>query len=83
LRKGLFCNALKQPFINAEEKIDRIVGQRTKTPDGLSLTGSTKADSIAWRDAFGGIRVPRGVYRFKTHEEADQWLWRMITRPKN
>jgi hypothetical protein len=73
---------LKQPFINAEEKIDRFVGQRAKKPDGLSLSGSTKADSIAWRESFGGIRVPRGVYRFKTHDEADQWLWRMITRPK-
>jgi len=82
LRKGLFWNALKQPFINAEEKIDRIVGRRTKTPDGLSLSGSTKADSIARRKAFGGIRVPRGVYRFKTHEEADQWLTQMLTRPK-
>jgi len=74
---------LKQPFINAEEKIDRIVGRRTKTPDGLSLSGGTKADSIAWREAFGGLRVPRGVYRFKTHEEADQWLTQMMTRPKS
>jgi len=24
--------------------------------------------------------VPRGVHRFKTHAEADQWLWRMIAR---
>jgi hypothetical protein len=74
---------VKQPFINVEEKIDRFVGRRTKTPDALSTATSTKADSIAWRKAFGGVPVPRGVYRFKTHEEADQWLWRMIARPKN
>jgi hypothetical protein len=74
---------VKQPFINVEEKIDRVVGRRTKTPDALSTATSTKANSIAWRKAFGGVRVPRGVYRFKTHEEADQWLMRMITRPKN
>jgi hypothetical protein len=73
--------AVKQPLINVEEKIDRFVGRRTKTPDALSTTTSDKADSIAWRKALGGIRVPRGVHRFKTHEEADQWLWRMITRP--
>jgi len=24
--------------------------------------------------------VPRGVYRFKTHEEANQWLMKMLTR---
>jgi hypothetical protein len=81
VKSGLnFCN-VKQPFINVEEKIDRFVGRRTGTPNGLSTATSNKADSIAWRKAFGGVRVPRGVYRFKTHEEADQWLWRMITRP--
>ncbi len=87
---GLLCRArkpilgqLKQPSINVEEKIDRFVGRRTKTPDALSLAGSTKADAIAWRKAFGGVRIPRGVHRFKTHEEADKWLWQMIARPRN
>jgi hypothetical protein len=75
--------AVKQPFINVEEKIDRFVGRRTGTPDALSTANSNKADSIAWRKALGGIRVPRGVHRFRTHEEADQWLWRMIARPAN
>ena len=74
-------DTVKQPFINVEEKIDRFVGRRTKTPDALSTATSNKAESIAWRKAFGGVRVPRGVHRFKTHEEADQWLWRMIARP--
>jgi hypothetical protein len=73
-------NAVKQPFINVEEKIDRFVGRRTKTPDALSTATSNKADSIAWRNAFGGVRVPRGAHRFKTHEEAEQWLWRMMAR---
>ena len=72
---------MKQPSINVEEKIDRFVGKRTQTPDALSLKGNTKADAIAWQKAFGGLRIRPGVYRFKTHEEADQWLWRMIARP--
>lgn len=25
--------------------------------------------------------LPKGVYRFKTHEEADAWLTKMLTRP--
>ena len=74
---------VKQQAINVEENIDRVVGRRTKIPDALSLAGSTKADAIAWRKALGGVRVPRGVHRFRTHEEAEQWLWRMITRPKS
>jgi hypothetical protein len=75
--------ALKQPLINVEETIDRFVGRRTGTPDALSMAASNKAESIAWRKALGGIRVPRGVHRFETHEEADLWLWRMIARPTN
>jgi hypothetical protein len=26
--------------------------------------------------------IPRGVYRFKSHEELDEWTLRMLTRPK-
>jgi hypothetical protein len=74
---------VKPPFVNVEEKIDRFVGRRTRMADALSTKYSNKADAIAWRKAFGGIRVPRGVHRFKTHEEADEWLWRMIARPTN
>lgn len=70
---------MKQPLINIEEKIDRFVGRR-KSPDALSTKTSKKADAVAWQKAFGGLRVPRGVHRFRTHEEADEWLWRMITR---
>ncbi len=72
---------MKEPFINLDEKIDRFVG-RTGTPDSLSTANSRKADSIAWQKKFGGTGIPKGVYRFQTHEEADEWLWRMITRPR-
>jgi hypothetical protein len=35
----------------------------------------------AWRRALKTPFVPRGVYRFETHEAADRWLWEMLTRP--
>lgn len=73
---------MMEPGINVEEKIDHAVGRRTKTPDPLSIKHSNKADSIAWRRAVGGVRIPRGVHRFQTHDEADKWLWEMITRPR-
>lgn len=66
--------------VNVDEHIDRIVGRRT-APDPLSMASNGKADAVAWCDAFGGIGVPRGVYRFLTHEEADEWLWKAISRP--
>lgn len=83
---GVFVNLtkddshVKPPLITIEETVDRIVGKRTKAPDGLSTATSRKAESVAWSQSLGGVRVPRGVYRFKTHEDADRWLWRMITR---
>jgi hypothetical protein len=70
------------PFINLEERIDRVVGRRRRTPDALSSASSRKADAVAWQVAFGGTGVPKGVHRFRTHEEADEWLWRMIARTK-
>jgi hypothetical protein len=69
-----------QPEINVEEKIGRTVGKRIKPPTGLSLQVGATEDAIAWRQAFGGVRIPRGVFRFKSHQEADAWLWKMITR---
>lgn len=30
----------------------------------------------------GGQSIaPHGVYRFRSHEEADEWLMKMLTRP--
>jgi hypothetical protein len=73
---------MAQPFITIEEKFGKVVGRRLQAPNPLSVRTSRKADAIAWRQALGGVHVPRGVYRFRTHEEADDWLWRMITRPR-
>ena len=71
---------MKPPLVNVEEKIERFVGRRTQVADALSTQFSNKADSIAWRKAFGGIRVPRGVHRFKTHQEADLWMIKMLAQ---
>jgi hypothetical protein len=67
--------------VTVEESIARVVGRRGGAPDGLSTATSNKAGASAWARAFGGVRVPRGVYRFTSHDEADRWLWRMIARP--
>jgi hypothetical protein len=67
--------------VNVEERIDRIVGRRTRVADPLSPGSDRRADAIAWREALGGIRVARGVYRFRTHAEAEEWLWKAMSRP--
>ncbi len=73
---------MKPPLINVEEKIDRFVGRRTIAPDALSTATSNKADAVGWQKAFGGLRTPRGVFRFKTHEEADEWMIKMLARSR-
>jgi hypothetical protein len=71
-----------KPVVNHQETIGKVVGRRTQTPDPLSLQGDTVRNKEVWRSTLGGVRIPRGVYRFHTHEEADAWLWQMITRPR-
>lgn len=61
------------------ESPGKVVGRRT-LPASLSSREDSKAAAIAWRRAFPTPFVPRGVYRFRSHEEADEWLWKMITR---
>jgi hypothetical protein len=71
------------PGINFDEPLGKIVGRRHQAPSALLLETSNQRHSQAWRKALGGIRIPKGVYRFHSHEEADEWLWKMITRPEN
>jgi hypothetical protein len=57
-----------QPISNLEEDFGKIVGKRTADVadyDDLAAQG----EKIVRRLPF-----PKGVYRFKTHEEADAWL---------
>ena len=72
---------MRRPARVAEGQPTRVVGRRI-APRTLSAAADTKASAIAWRRAFPTPFVPRGVYRFATHEEADRWLWEMITRPR-
>jgi len=68
--------------INVEERIGKVVGNR-RAPRGLpGADRYTPADARAWQQAFSVPSVPRGVYRFTSHQEADAWLMKMITRTR-
>ncbi len=69
-------------IVNLEETIGKTVGNRKLPDDGLALVIQTAEEARRWKKAFGAPRIPKGAYRFKTHEEADRWLWSMITRPR-
>jgi hypothetical protein len=59
--------AVKQPFINVEDQ-------------ATMQKGIDRAAEISRQMASGEICIPRGVYRFKTLEEADVWMDKMIAR---
>lgn len=68
-----------KPVINLEEKIGKTVGRRT-APDPLQIQAGEIANSEDWRRAFPRLWGTRpGVYRFKSHEEADAWLMKHLT----
>jgi hypothetical protein len=71
---------VKPPFINLEEKIDKVVGRRTKTPDGFQAGMKLQTLATQLHRSLRHRWAPKGVYRFKTHEEADEWMNRMLAR---
>ena len=73
-------SVVKTPFVNVEEKIDRFVGRRTSTPDSLRAGMQLQATAARLHKSFGHRWRPKGVYRFKTHEEADAWMTKMLAR---
>jgi hypothetical protein len=71
---------VKGPFINVEEKIDRLVGRRTQSPDAFKSGLQLQSLAVELHRSLKHHWAPNGVYRFKTHEEADEWMNRMLAR---
>src|SRR5437773_10725616 len=62
---------MMEPIINLEEMPGKIVGK---------IKRRTFAEALDWMaaqvEAMGlKLPYPKGVYRFKTHEETNQWEW--------
>jgi hypothetical protein len=69
------------PVINLEETPGKVVGHRHPPANGLVMTAAQRTENAeAWKRALRTLPIPKGVYRFRTHEEADEWLWQMLTR---
>ena len=65
--------------INVQEFIGKTVGRRkSRTPFADKSLG--REAMIRSRELFGGVCVPRGVYRFESHHEADQWMMQKIAQ---
>jgi hypothetical protein len=69
------------PVVNIEEKIGKTVGRRRIT-DSLAFALALQKSS---QDMLGdrAPRFPRGVFRFRTFEEADAWTMRCLMADRN
>jgi hypothetical protein len=65
-----------QPSENAF--IGKTVGRRQVA--AATLEDANRLHRTAWAMRGTKTLVPRGLYRFKTFEEADQWMIRMMAR---
>jgi len=71
---------VKQPCVNAEENIVRFVGRRATALDSLSAGMQLQETGAQLHVSFKHRWMPKGIYRFKTHEEADEWMIKMLAR---
>ncbi len=67
--------------INLQDPVGKVVGKRRHVGDPLNTEVDSKKRARAWRRAFPTPFAPKGVFRFRTYEEADEWMWKAITRP--
>ncbi|MBN9692324.1 MAG: hypothetical protein J0M24_18915 [Verrucomicrobia bacterium] len=58
----------------------RQVGRRSPARDGLKAGLALQAVALEFQKAFHHQGPKRGVYRFKTHQDADQWIRQMQAR---
>ena len=71
---------VKPPFINVQERVDKVVGRRTQTPDAFKSGMQLQSLAVELHRSLRHRWASKGVYRFKTHEEADEWMNRMLAR---
>ena len=63
--------------VKTEENVGRHPGKPSAYADRPAAISNQKAQATL--GSFRMPRIPRGVYRFKSHEEADAWLMKMAT----
>jgi len=59
----------------------RVVGKRRMPKAGSEVLGAAGAlNRLAVKLRCRPLRAKHGVYRFKSHEEADEWMMKMMIR---
>jgi hypothetical protein len=65
--------------INIGDPVAKVVGKRMSPAPFVVQTSETRSNR-QWREAGFGPRIRKGVYRYRTYEEADAWLMDHLTR---
>jgi hypothetical protein len=73
---GDYTNPVKV-VVNLEEKIGKWVGRKDAGDDPFAAYARLLRIS---KGLVSTTPYPRGVFRFKTHEEADEWKWKHILK---
>lgn len=69
-----------KPFINLEEEPGKTVGRRSPPEDAFAAAMVLQHTLVELSTSFGHRFIPRGVYRFRSHQEADAWMWKQLAR---
>jgi len=71
---------MKTP-VNMQETIGKTVGRRTAIRDPFAYATDLQKTAGELLKLNGRGLCPKGVFKFATHEEADEWMTRMLARP--
>jgi hypothetical protein len=69
---------MSQARHNGQDVPAKVVGRRVPPPPGIENVEALQKTMIWLRE--GKPFMPKGVWRFKSFEEADEWKMRMLTR---
>lgn len=67
--------------INLQDPIGKVVGKR-RLRDSFAYGMKLQKAGGALSKTFGCAPIPKGVYRFRSFEEADAWMDRILARRK-
>ena len=71
-----------KPIVNIQDPVKKTVGKRTPPKDSFAAGMKLQELAVERLKSSDSRFVPKGVYRFQSHNEADRWMWKMISRPR-
>jgi len=69
-------------IVNLQDTPGRTAGKRVPPDDSFQTGMDLQQLAVDLGRTLKQGLVPKGVYRFTSHQEADQWMWKMMARPR-